>query len=388
MKLNIRGSQGLTFDVEVPEGASVLQLKTEIATVRSLDQTKIRLIYSGKILADNQPLSFYGITEGHAIHMVVSGGKAAPKPAAQPAPAAAPAAPQPSTIPEQPLPQFNQQPQGNPFANMMGGMPGFGGGMPDFSQIQQMMQNPMFQQAMDQMMANPEMLRSMIESNPMFANNPMLRQSMEAMIQNPEILRQSLEMMRGMGGDGSSPFDLNALYQNPEVQRMMNDPQLMQQYMNAMGGGANPFGGLFGQPAAPATTAPPAHSTASSSSSLSDADRATFYKITGMEETPELNNQLNSAKAARAVRQLIEACRNLRRENIQVFPTVQELNAAPAPAAAAPAAPAVSNEERFASQLQQMNEMGLMDNDKNIRALLASNGNVNVAIERIFSGFN
>lgn len=40
-------------------------------------------------------------------------------------------------------------------------------------------------------------------------------------------------------------------------------------------------------------------------------------------------------------------------------------------------------EVRFQSQLQQLNEMGFWDADANIRALLATGGNVNAAIERL-----
>ncbi|CAO3700733.1 unnamed protein product [Rhizopus stolonifer] len=55
---------------------------------------------------------------------------------------------------------------------------------------------------------------------------------------------------------------------------------------------------------------------------------------------------------------------------------------------AAPASPADtrSPEERFQVQLQQLNEMGLWDAAKNIRALTATGGNVNAAIEMLFSG--
>jgi hypothetical protein len=46
----------------------------------------------------------------------------------------------------------------------------------------------------------------------------------------------------------------------------------------------------------------------------------------------------------------------------------------------------VSNEPpevRFQNQLQQLTDMGFYDADANIRALLASGGNVNLAIERL-----
>ena len=45
-----------------------------------------------------------------------------------------------------------------------------------------------------------------------------------------------------------------------------------------------------------------------------------------------------------------------------------------------------SPEERFATQLAQMNEMGFVDGRQNVRALLATNGNVHAAIEYILGG--
>jgi ubiquilin len=399
MKVQIRGSQGVNFQVEIGDSATILDLKNSIAKTRSLDAASIRLIYSGKILADDKELSFYGITEGHTIHMVVSGNRAAPKPAPAPAPAAAPTAtaqaPSPQ-VPSDPLPQFTPPPQPNPFAGL-GGL----GGMPNMEQIRAMMQNPMVQNMMNEVLENPEMLRQMMQANPMFANNPMMQQMVDQIAANPEMVRSMMNAMYGVGSDGAagtpSSDVFSQMMQNPEVQRMMNDPAAVQEVMNAMGGlygqpgaAANPFGALFGQPAAAPFTAP--QPTSTTATPAATANKATFYKITGMAETPELNTKLDNPRAASAVRQLIDACRNLRREGINVFPTVDALDTPPPTPAPAPAPPApvpqptISNEERFASQLQIMNEMGLNDNTKNIRALLASNGNVTVAIERIFAG--
>lgn len=50
---------------------------------------------------------------------------------------------------------------------------------------------------------------------------------------------------------------------------------------------------------------------------------------------------------------------------------------------APPAAPSRSPEVRFESQLQQLEGMGFTDREANIRALIASNGNVNAAVERL-----
>lgn len=412
MRLQVKGSQNVSFDIEFngPE-TTILQLKEKIAALRQLEASKIRLIYSGKILVDNQTVANYNIPDGHAIHMVVTGVKPAPKPAdaaAQPAPAQ----PAPSAIPSNPLPNVQAPPQPNPFAaggNPFAGFMGGAGNNPfgvDPSQISAMMNNPMVQQMMDQMTQNPEMFRQMLENNPMVANNPAMRSQVEMILNNPEMLRQGMEMMRQFsgGGAGANPgagagagagaqnpynpfgFDFNAIMQNPEYQRLMNDPQAMQDAMRMLsegplagfGGLGNPFGGAA--PSAPAT----------STSAPSNDELKVFYELTGITESDEIKQKLSTANSSKAMHQFIEACRALRKEGVNVFPSVQDLGQPAAPAAAAAAAPApapaVSNEERFRSQLQTMNEMGLNDNEKNIRALLASNGNVNVAIERIFNG--
>lgn len=50
---------------------------------------------------------------------------------------------------------------------------------------------------------------------------------------------------------------------------------------------------------------------------------------------------------------------------------------------APPSATSRSPEVRFESQLQQLEGMGFTDREANIRALIASNGNVNAAVERL-----
>jgi ubiquilin len=41
---------------------------------------------------------------------------------------------------------------------------------------------------------------------------------------------------------------------------------------------------------------------------------------------------------------------------------------------------------RFASQISQLCDMGFLDTDANLRALIATGGNVNAAVERLLSG--
>ena len=48
-------------------------------------------------------------------------------------------------------------------------------------------------------------------------------------------------------------------------------------------------------------------------------------------------------------------------------------------------APLANPEEAYASQLQQLQDMGFYDRDANLRALVAAGGNVNVAVERLLA---
>lgn len=52
-----------------------------------------------------------------------------------------------------------------------------------------------------------------------------------------------------------------------------------------------------------------------------------------------------------------------------------------------PNIPTVPPEERYATQLAQLQEMGFFDPQENIRALLATNGNVHAAVERLLGNF-
>lgn len=59
---------------------------------------------------------------------------------------------------------------------------------------------------------------------------------------------------------------------------------------------------------------------------------------------------------------------------------------APAPAATPAPAPVTNPEETYAAQLTQMNDMGFTDTAACVRALVASQGNVNIAVERMLGG--
>lgn len=167
---------------------------------------------------------------------------------------------------------------------------------------------------------------------PDMANNPM----MGAMLNNPEMMRQTMEMLSANPQLLQTALQMNPAYQNapPQVQQLMQRPEFLRMVLEmsmAQSGGA---GGM------PPMSTPPSGM--------------------GMETTAMGGAQPPTD------------------EYMQMLTAL--MGQAPA------AAPVVSNEPpevRFQTQLQQLTEMGFHDPDSNIRALLATGGNVNLAIERL-----
>ncbi|KAJ2448665.1 hypothetical protein GGF42_005031 [Coemansia sp. RSA 2424] len=279
LTIKCSGEKRLELTVGNPQTTKVLELKTLIAEkLADTPVTSQRLIFAGRILKDDDTLGSYNVVEGSTVHMVKSGPKKPANPQAARGAAItddsvdSPAAPQTSSQQQQqqvPPPPSSSLPMdlggmGGGFGDMAsmfggGGMGGGGGGMADMAgmagmmtpeRMEQMYSNPMVQQMMAQLSANPEMLRTMIESNPMIQQQ--LTPQMREMLANPEFLRMAT---------------------NPDMMRATAQMQAAMQRMQGGGGGGlpqspppfnmpfNPFGAAAGNPgnaaAAAASQAPP-----------------------------------------------------------------------------------------------------------------------------------
>ncbi|KAF9194869.1 Ubiquilin-4 [Haplosporangium sp. Z 767] len=160
--LTIRPSSGSTFTTAITTDSTVLQLKEKLATAE-LPSSSIRLVYSGRVLKDEDQLSVYSIKEGHTIHMVKSATNRANEQAVQ-----------------------NARPMNNNTSSAGSG------GFDEQAMLNTLLDNP----AIRDMMANPEVVRRMMMSNPqtreVMENNPEVAQ----MLNDPSFLRQSLDMAR------------------------------------------------------------------------------------------------------------------------------------------------------------------------------------------------
>ncbi|CAG8484378.1 7490_t:CDS:2 [Funneliformis mosseae] len=355
--ITVKSSNDQKYNVKIDTSKTVLEFKQAIAEKCDTAADRQRLIYSGKVLKDVDTLETYKIADGHTVHMVRGSTPAAADgstPAAKPQRDTTTQTPQATPTP---VPSTNNTPP-----NLFGGLGGFpsntyGGGNVDT--LHSLLNNPTTMQYMSQMLQDPRFVDNVIAMNPQFASMaPQLRQMMQdpefqALMSNPEALRNMAALSSYMGG-APGPF--------------------------TGGSGLSGFGGLgglggLGQPIGnnPATTTQPS-TTDTTNRTTTTTGGTTPGSTAPNTSTPAINpfSFLNPAFAAgnpNSTQPSMPAGFD------QSF--LWGLNP--------PSTPQQPPEERFQTQLQQLNEMGFWDAQKNIRALLACGGNVNAAIEMLLS---
>jgi ubiquilin len=215
-------------------------------------------------------------------------------------------------------------------ANNTGGMPGMPG-MPGFpnpnnmniEQTIQMLENPVMNQMMNNLMSDPATMQSIINSNPMLQQMAQANPQMAQMLSNPELmrtmmnpaaLRSMMQMQNAMQGSGlGSTFP--GMGMGMETDMGAGIP-----------GGVPPFNA--GSPAG-----------------------LDFSTLLNQMQTTSLGGGMNAGAG-----------------------TTGSTGSAPVPP-----------EQRFRIQLQSLNDMGFDDNRANIAALTQTHGNVNRAIDILFS---
>jgi len=193
-----------------------------------------------------------------------------------------------------------------------------------------------------------------------------------------------------------------AVLQNPEVYRQMADPQVIQAVMQMFAGGQGQ-----GQGFNPAAAFPNAQQNAAAQGTGSNTGAANQPNVfAGLNLEPLLNNLVNPQGAPSTSTATPATGTNTTPASgtSSTGSTGASTGTTPAttPATGAQPAPGVpffpfgfgvqpqpvqqDPEQRFAVQLQQMSDMGLTNRQLNIQCLLMSNGNVDLAIERMFNG--
>ncbi|CDZ98692.1 general substrate transporter [Phaffia rhodozyma] len=378
--LNIKGPSELKLSISISPEATVADLKSEIAQKSEVEANRQRLIYSGKVLKDEETLATYKLATGHTVHMVKgapragdagasSGGASAAATSTTPTGASAFGLPASGagTGGQQRLPTMaaGQQVVGNPLAALEGVQGhGFGGGifnpfegmgnLNDPNAMANMARSPAMMEQITHMLENPEFVDQIINSDPrLSAMGPQMRQMLQSpmfrqMLSNPDMMRQMMQMQQMMGGGAGGGFGGLG---------------------GAGAGTAFPPPGAFGQP-------PSTESDSTATSNLfggaapgagTGAGTAGGNMFGGLPmPTPEqMQNMMGmlggGAGGAGPGVGLFG----------QGFGTSAPQDTRPA-------------HERFADQLVQLQHMGFYDGQKNIEALSATGGNVSAAVEYLF----
>ncbi|KIJ53998.1 hypothetical protein M422DRAFT_42281 [Sphaerobolus stellatus SS14] len=370
ISINIKGPSELKIQISIATDKTVMDLKRAIAEKSDVEADRQRLIYSGKVLKDDDVLSSYKIQSGHTVHMVKGAARnnaTTSTSTPQPLPAM-----QAGQNPSDPLTLLNSH-MGhgamagiNPFA-------GLGVNPNDPNMFQGMLDSPQFLQQMSSIMSNPAIVDQIIAMNPQLQGmGPQVREMFQSeqfrqIMSNPEALRGMLQMsamMRqaGMGPGGAQGAQGPGLFGGPGAGADTS--------ANPSAAGTTPFNPSqwppFPQPNQGATTGAGA------------GTGATGAGAGGLD--PALLQQLLGGMGGMGGGTPGGGFPGGGLPGLGGFGGFG--------GGAAPAQPADSRppEERFQVQLQQLQEMGFTNAAQNVRALLATAGNVHSAIEYILNG--
>ncbi|KAH8925784.1 hypothetical protein BT69DRAFT_1216083 [Atractiella rhizophila] len=290
--VTVRAPSSVSFSITFPPSITVLELKEkievkspEIERLGEVKKEQLRLIYSGRVLKDEDQVDSYGIKNGHTMHLV----KGAVRSTAPSSSGSGTTNNVPRNI------EVGQQWPGadNPLAPLLNasntgygpGLAGamqqianpFGGNLNDPNQMLGMMDSPEFRQQMDTMLQDPHFVDMMIQQGPpeLRQMGPMLREMLRIpmyrqMLTDPNLMRQMQGMRGAMGGMGATnttpaPSGTTPGLADQGLGQGQGQPDLasMMRMMQAMGGmqgmGMGGMGGgMFGAPPVqPTDTRPP-----------------------------------------------------------------------------------------------------------------------------------
>ncbi|CAK7267835.1 hypothetical protein SEPCBS119000_002753 [Sporothrix epigloea] len=412
--------------ITMAESATVLELKTKLSTeeYENIPVERQRLIYSGRVMKNDDTLGTYKIKAGNTLHLVKSAASNHP-PAGSSAAASAAGGTARSSAAASAIP--TNMAAGTPANDLLAGLTGarFAGhlGLPNADmfgpdggmnfatedQINQMMTNPAMVQSMAEALNNPAFVDHLIQSNPTlrdlpnareFIQSPMFRQ----MLTDPETMRAMSRMRSMMSGASAGSFPAPGATDNTPA----GAPATPAGGAGATGAAtANPFGGvnpfLFGQPFANANAAggngaanPMAALFGATAGAGAGAGEARTGAAAGGTESAGAGgagspNAAGNPFAAllggqganipglgqmtpEMMQQMMQTLQQNRGSPFGFNPFASGMNSPPPPQDNRPP------EEIYATQLRQLNDMGFYDFNQNIAALRRSGGSVEGAL--------
>ncbi|OAY65448.1 Ubiquitin domain-containing protein DSK2b [Ananas comosus] len=194
------------------------------------------------------------------------------------------------------------------------------GGM-DSSLLSQAIQNPAMLQMMQNILTDPQAMNR---------QNPAMLQMMQNILTDPQALNRLISMSPNMRNILDSSTELREMFQNPEFLRQLMSPETLQQMLSI---------------------------------------QQSFFTQLGRQQSSQEQNQSGGGTGTQ-LNSSMEFLMNM-------------FNAFGAEGLNVPNTSNVPPEELYATQLSQLQEMGFVDTQENIRALTATSGNVHAAVERL-----
>ena len=265
------------------------------------------------------------------------------------------------------------------------------GAPPDPESMIDMLSDPNMQASMNEALSNPQFIDMIIQQQPHLRNNPLARQMFQSpefrrMMTDPASLRAAAEMQRamGMGGAGGSsafpapgvtnttqgaatgegntatPAQTNTTGSPPppiNPFQMFGMPQAGAG-TGAGAGAANPFAALFGQP-------PGAGAEGAQGAGTSPPPPGSPFQMPDPAALQQMLAAMGAGGAGGA--------------GGNPFGAMGGMQQPQSPPDTRPP------EERYESQLRQLNDMGFHDFDRNVTALRRTGGSVQGAIEYLLS---
>lgn len=446
MRISLKSGSSENKELEIEDSSTVKTLREQVAEKYSTTSNLVVLIFAGKIIKDDKTLTECKIADGLSLHVVLkkASGSAVSKPATASTPSsnsapstttpstsaaatatpAAAAAPSPADffgtgMSGQSMEQAQQQMMNNP--EMMSRMldnPLVNSVMSDPNVMQELMNsNPQLRGLMDQhpeirgMMSNPDMMRQAME----MARNPQAMQEMmrghDRAMQNIESIPGGFNHLRRMHEDVVQPMQ-DAMSPNNPFEQLNNNSNNENAQSNTETTSAlpNPWGNNSNNSANNSTGAARPQMTEGLQSAMMNAmmnnmpgmdnlPEAARSQMSRMFSDPETMAAMQRPAVREAMTQIQQGVATINREapglaRVMGIPEgLGGMGGMPgmpgmsgnggAPSRPAPAADTRTPEERYATELGQLEAMGFTNKQNNLAALVATNGNLNQAVDRL-----
>ena len=413
---NVKSSSDSKFVFTLPVSTTISDLKQKLSTPEHADvpPERQRLIYSGRVLKDHDTIATCKIKDGSTVHLVkgaASNSRQNPQNqgSAVPPGAGRPAGNVPQNIAAgtgagDPLAQLTGARYAG-FHNLPGAdMFGADGGMgapPNTDQMLRMLEDPNVASQMSEAMNNPAVLE-MLRNNPLVRDNPMVRQAIEnpelrRMMMNPDMIRMSMQMQRAMGGEGGGANAFPMPGQTDTTESNLTAPTgapapdnpfaaLFPGNAGPTGGDANaqnqqpnPFASLMGAGTGPGGAAGGAGD---------NRNNPMASMMQQFMQNPQMAQQMMQMMGGGGAHN--PAGPNAQQNHPLAGPNPFLFGGMPMGGVGGGAAAAPPDnrppEERYEAQLQQLNDMGFYEFERNVQALRRSGGSVQGAIEFLLSG--